>query len=75
MIQVVTAVRCVLVQCLSPKGLIGCTQFKVFFSLGGVRNVGSSILHAVEQHRPIIGLCLPVKFLSAVSVHRNTFWY
>ena len=35
MIQVVTAVRRVLVQCLFPKCVIGCTQFNVLFYLVG----------------------------------------
>jgi hypothetical protein len=40
-IQVVTVVRRVFVQCLFPKCVIGYLQYKLFFTLGGVRNVGS----------------------------------
>jgi hypothetical protein len=49
MIQVVTAVRRVFVQCLFPKCVIGYLQYKLFFTLGGVRNVGSSIRYPVIQ--------------------------
>ena len=47
MIQVVTAVKRVFVQCLYPKCVIGCTQFKVFLSWLGC---GMSVIFFCNDH-------------------------